>query len=136
MSETVAIDKWLYSLLSTDATLLGAAPGGVHADAAPRGTAFPLVIIALQDATDGMSFNGTRILVRATYQVKVVGQGASYSALDTAAGRIDALLHRASGSVSGGVIYSCVRVEPFRYREDLDGIEYRHLGGFYEIQVQ
>lgn len=133
MSETVAIDKWLYSVLHADATLLAAAPGDVHADAAPRGTAFPLVIFSLQDAFDGMGVNGTRILVRATYQVKVVGQGASYNALDTAASRIDTLLHRTSGAVSGGTIYGCVRVEPLRYREDIDGVEYRHLGGFYEL---
>ena len=136
MSETVAIDTWLYTVLHGDATLLAAAPGDVHADAAPRGSVFPLVIFALQDATDGMGVNGTRILTRATYIVKVVGQATGYKALDTAASRVDTLLHRASGSVVGGTIYSCVRTEPFQYREDLDGVEYRHLGGLYEIQVQ
>lgn len=136
MTQTLTVDKWLYALLSTDATLLGAAPGGVHADAAPRGTAFPVVIFALQDAIDGMSFNGVRILTKATYEVKVVGAVGGYNAIDTAYGRVDALLHRASGSATGGYVYSCFRIEPFRYREDLDGVEYRHLGGLYEIQVQ
>jgi hypothetical protein len=136
MEETNIVASWLYTTLHGDATLLAAAPGGVYEDAAPRGTVFPVVIFALQDAIDSLTVNGVCILVRATYQVKVVTQGASYAALDGAAARINTLLHRVTGSAGGGAIYSSVRVEPLRYREDADGVEYRHLGGLYEIQVK
>lgn len=135
MSEVVRADAWLYGVLHGDATLL-ALVSDVYADVAPEGAAFPLVVSSLVDAGDVLTINGIRILTEAVYQVKVVGQGPSYVSLEAAANRIDALLHKASGSVSGGVIYSCVRIEPVRYAETSGGQAFRHLGGLYEIQVQ
>jgi hypothetical protein len=135
MSEPWVVDRWLYQTLHGDTTLM-ALISGVFADVAPPATVSPFLVYSLQDAIDVGTVNGLRIWTRATYQVRIVTDSESYGAIATAAGRVDTLLHRASGTVTGGVVISCVRVEPFRYTELVSGKMYRHLGGFYEIQVQ
>ena len=134
-NETWTIDSWLYTTLHGDATL-HALVTGVFADVAPLQQAYPFVVFGLQDAGDVLTVNGVRIMTAATYQVRVVTDAESYSAITTAVERIDTLLHRASGSVSGGVIISCVREEPLRYTELQGSKLYRHLGGLYQLQVQ
>lgn len=135
MSETWTIDQWLYATLHGDTTLMALITGAV-ADVAPPGLACPFLVYSLQGAADVGTVNGVRIMTRATYQVRVVTDSESYGAIATAVNRVDTLLHRASGSVTGGVVISCVRVEPFRYTELVSGKLYRHMGGFYEIQAQ
>ncbi len=136
MSEVLTVEKWFYTVLAADATLAPLVPGGFHADLAPEGVSYPLVIWTLIDSGDAMGVNGLRIQTTVRYLVKVVGQTASFVALETAANRIDTLLHRASGSVTGGFVFSCVRLEPVRYTEHSDGQTFRHLGGLYELQAQ
>lgn len=135
MSETWTIDSWLYTKLTGDTTLMTTLTG-VFADVAPFGQAFPYGIIALQDAEDVMGVNGVRILTAATYQVRIVTDATGFGGIKAAADRIDTLLHRASGSVTGGVIISCVREAPLRYTELYQGKLYRHMGGLYRLQVQ
>jgi hypothetical protein len=135
VSEVYLVDTWLYSVLHGDATLL-AAVTGIYADAAPPDAVFPFVVFALQAGADVGTVNGLRIMTRATYTVRVVTDKPGFGAITAAADRIDALLHRASATVTGGAIISCVRVEPLRYTELAAGKMYRHLGGFYEIQAQ
>jgi multidrug efflux pump subunit AcrA (membrane-fusion protein) len=50
--------------------------------------------------------------------------------------RIDAVLHAASGSNVDGVIIACTRLRPFQLTELTDGVQYRHLGGFYRLLAQ
>lgn len=153
MSEVVTIDRWLYQTLHGDATLM-ALVTGVVADVAPPGLACPFLVYALQDGADVGTVNGVRIMTRATYHIRIVTDSESFVAIEPAVNQLDALLHRASGDVTGqitvwddhgepvltpityGTIISCVRTDPFRYTELVSGKMYRHLGGFYEIQVQ
>lgn len=134
-NETCLIDAWLYSTLAGDATLM-ALITGVFADVAPEGQAYPFLVFSLQDAGDVQTVNNVRLLVDATYQVRITTDAESFGAIKTAVERVDTLLHRASGTVTGGVIYDCVRAEPLRYTELQQGRLYRHLGGLYRIQVQ
>lgn len=135
MSETYAADTWLYGKLHTDVTLM-AAVTGVYADMAPESAAYPLVIFALLDGDDLITINGIRIWVTATYEVKVITDAESFSGIKAAVDRIDALLHRASGTVTDGTVYECVRTMPLRYVEQLAGRQYLHLGGLYRLRVQ
>lgn len=123
--------QWAYTRLSGDATLAGLAPGGVHENVAPEGTAEPFVVFSLVTNRDVNAVGQTRALVNADWDVKVVGQGASYAPLVAAADRIDALLH----DVQGGVVISSHRVATIRYVEPSDGTTYRHLGGTYRTQL-
>lgn len=136
MNEAYAVDKWLYTVLHGDATLLAAAAGGIHADAAPMGTTGVYVVYAMMANADLLTLSGVRMFNRNMYVVKAVGEGASYSVVKTAAERIDTLIRRTSGSVTGALILSCVREEIVRYSELVEQKQFRHLGGLYRIQAQ
>lgn len=136
MNESYAVDKWLYATLHGDSTLLAAAPGGIHADAAPMGTTGVYVTYAMMANADLLTLSGVRMFNKNLYIVKAVGAGQSYGVVQTAAERIDALLKRTAGSVTGGLILSCVREEIVRYSELVEQRQFRHLGGLYRIQAQ
>lgn len=135
-NEVVYVDKWLYGVLSGDATLTGLVGARIHAYQAPEGTAFPFVLYSFQGGADVAVVGGIRIFNRGVYQVKAVGKGDTMGALQSIADRIDTLLQGASGSVTGGIILACVREQPLAYAEIDNRIQYRHLGGLYRILVQ
>lgn len=135
MSETYAAETWLYETLHGDATLMAAA-SGVFADLAPSGQALPYVVFSFESGRDLLTVNGVRIWAEAQYAVKGIVEGRSFGALVAIAGRIDALLHRQCGTVSGGIVVECLREEPLRYVEQAGGETYLHLGGLYRIRVQ
>ncbi|MBI4496313.1 MAG: DUF3168 domain-containing protein [Chloroflexi bacterium] len=135
--ESLRIDAWLYSVLSGDATLVSALGGTkVYSDLAPQDAALPYVVFGQQAPHDVMGVGTARIMVTNVYQVKVVGQGGSYQPLQAAADQVDALLHAASGTASGGTVLACVRDAVIRYTETDDGVQYRHVGGLYRITAQ
>lgn len=131
-TELVTIDTWLKTRLAANATL---AALGIHADVVPSDASLPAVVFQFQGGTDLDTINNRRIWVDAVYIVKVVGQTASYSALDTYAGLIDTQLERQSGTAAGGTIYTATREAPFRLAEQTDGKQYRHIGGRYRIRA-
>lgn len=136
--EPAAAEQWLFSKLNADATLttaLGGA-GRIYTHKIPTGAAFPCIFITALDLRDFLKSGPVRIWSATLYCVRVVGQTASLSPLTTAAGRLDAVLHAASGSVAHGTVWGCVRERPFLLSEqDVGGKEYRHLGGVYRIWV-
>lgn len=136
--ETAIVAKWLYTTLSGDATLMSLAPGGVFDVIAPKGTAYPFVQFQFQAGTDLMVIGGYRVLVNSVWMVAVIAQTEELGDVFPAGDRIDALLHRQSGTVTGeGLILSCVRerpVNPPPWPEN--GLVYRRYGGDYRIQVQ
>jgi hypothetical protein len=137
MGETDVVAAWLMGILTGDAALMAAAPGGVWEDVAPEGTAYPFIVFSLQAPTDVNGLGGRRMWTNATYQVKGVDAGQSYTRLSPIADRLDVLLHRQRGAVSGGVVLSCTRDQPVRYSEfdPATGV-YKHLGGLYRIEAQ
>lgn len=136
MIEPVYADQWLYSKLTTDATLASLLSGRVYSYMAPLGAAFPCIIYAYQGGADTAVVGGYRIFNSGQYQVKAVGQGESMAALAAIANRLDTVLHRAAGTVTGGAILACVRERPLSYAEFTNGLRYNHLGGIYRILVQ
>jgi len=136
VNEIPRVDQWLYATLNGDTALM-ALVSGVHNAEAPQGAALPYAIFSFQGGGDVRGVGPTRIMVSALYQVKSVGGGASYGPLKAPVDRIDELLQGASGSVSDGWIYSCVREQPIAYKETSPGgAQFRHLGGLYRIIAQ
>lgn len=136
MSEAIVVDDHLYDTLHGSATLLAAAPGGIHADVAPQGSTTPFVVFSLTDAQDVAVIGGSRVLTDATYLVKGVYEGTSYGPLETVADTIDTLLHNTHATTAKGLILAIVRERPVRYSEDVGGTSYRHLGALYRVQVR
>ena len=111
----------------------------VYADIAPQGTPFPYILMTNTDpGQDVMVTGAIRVMTNAIWVVRGVAQGSQYSAtLKQIADRIDALLHRKEGAISGGgMIVASYREQPFRLPETTNGINYRHLGGQYRTLVQ
>lgn len=139
MAETFTADTWLYTVLS-DVTLAGYATGGIYAHVNPNTTpTFPFVLFQLQaPGADVRGVGPARVMAQALYLVRGVAQANSFGGtLKSIADRIDVLLQAASGTVSGGVVVSCVREQPFALPETgPGGLQYRHLGGIYRLFVK
>jgi len=136
MSEIATVETWLYSVLSDDITLTGLVGSRIYGYVAPRTATYPLVIYQYQGGRDVAGVGATRILTNGVWLVKGVDHETSLTTLKAIEGRIDALLHKASGSVADGQVLACVREEPFSLVEVIDGEQYRHLGGMYRVLVQ
>lgn len=149
MSEIWTAETWLYSKLHGDSTLMALTPGGVHTWPVPAlvpnesGVMVPLsgayVLYQMQTANDIRGVGPARIGVDGLWLVRVVAETNSFGGnLLAAADRIDVLLQAASGTVTAGVIWACVRTEPFQLVELTEGgkRQFRHLGGQYRIWVQ
>jgi hypothetical protein len=137
--ETVVAETWLYSVLTTDATLTGLIGVGekVHAFVAPKGTPPPFVVYQYQGGNDVRGVGPVRIMTGLLYVVKAVTRSKSFSDLKPIAERINVLLHAQHGEAAGGRVVSCVREQPFKLVETSDGgVPFRHLGGIYRINAQ
>lgn len=135
MSELLTADKWLYGVLNGDTALKALTPK-VYALPAPQGTALPYTAYNEISSLDLQAMGAKRIWVNSLYVVRAIFEATSWGGdLEAAANRIDALLHAADGVVTGGVVWACVRQEPFRMVENNGGEQIRHLGGIYRIYV-
>lgn len=134
MAEIFTAETWLYTKLHGDSTLLGLCPGGIHTWPVPTTFAGRYVLYQNQSAVDVRGMGPARIGVNGLWLVRVVDEALSFGgSLQTAADRLDVLLQAASGAVTGGNIWACVREEPFQLVELADGRQYRHLGGIFRI---
>lgn len=133
MSEIVTADRWLKSVLGSDATLAALTPK-VYKLPAPQGAQLPYAAFNMLSAVDLQAVGTARVwsdmlyVVRAIFETNTLGGN-----LELAANRIDVLLQAASGSASSGVVWACVREQPFEMEENNAGQELRHLGGIYRI---
>ena len=135
MAEYVVAAEWLDATLRGDTALM-AEVTDICEHPAPQDAVYPLVTFALHHAEDTMVVGEHRVWADLLMLITVVGQTASTKALQAAAVRIDALLHRASGTTADGQIVSSWRTESFALPDEYEGIQYRRLGGFYELLVQ
>lgn len=110
----------------------------VAIDTAPQGTPFPYVLAGNLSAQDVSKIGAIRVMVDCVYVVRGVIAGQVYSAtLAAIADRVDTLIHRQSGPITGGgSIVASYREQVFRLPEIASGVQYRHLGGHYRVLVQ
>lgn len=135
--EIILAETWLYSTLANDVTLTTLINKRVFSLQPPQGVAFPFIAYQLQAGNDIATMNNKRVMAELVYQVKVIGQTPSPLDLAPIFQQLDALIHnKVNQQVTGGTIYSCVREQSFVQAETDKGIEYRHLGGIYRLEVQ
>jgi len=135
--------KWIFDKLRADTTLTAVLSGGaagIYQDVAPPGAGFPYVVFFLLDPGDTLNTTGTSQVIiwqPTLWLVKGVNQVASYGApLSTIETRIFTVLHKQQATITGGNVWSAVRVRPFQMQETGPGGEqYRHLGGVYRVRV-
>lgn len=132
--EVAAADEWLDSVLNGDATLSTLLSGNGFWNTQPeQQTPFPHGVFQMMSANDYAAVGAYRIWANLTYLVKVIGRTGNYDALNAAVARVDALLHRASGTAADGTVWSCVREQVIRMPEDVSGDQFRHSGAMYRL---
>lgn len=141
---TVAIQEWAVGALRTQqmADALGVpledVPGRIWDSTPPSGATEPYVELIVTEARDIGGVGMTEVMAAAELTVKAVGQAEGYDPLLPVASAIHAALHgQTSVTLTGsGVMLSSRRVRSVAYPEQQQGIEYRHLGGTYAVNVQ
>lgn len=109
MNEDDVVGQWIYSTLVSDATLAAITPGGIHEGMAGEDVVTPYIVYNLVSANDYMVIGGIRVWTDMLWDVMAVSQGNDTRVLRPVSDRIDELLHRASGSIVGGVVLTCTR---------------------------
>ena len=135
------VSGWVYARLVNDPQLQAIAtaqgvelPNKVWEYAAPEGATGWQIIYQRIQASDVAGIN-VRLMAVLRYLIRVVDRGKDWDH-ETVANRIDALFdHVGPFPVADppGTIEGAVRMEPFDQPETIGGVEYRHLGGIYQI---
>lgn len=130
-----AVDTVLYSTLTggTALTALLANSSSVFHTQAPRGAAFPYVVLQLQGGGDQNASPHRR--KELLYTVKAI-TATSMQDAGTIDNQIDALLHGATLTVTNWTNISTMREGDIAYIETTDeGRNYYHNGGTYRVRV-
>ena len=134
-TETIPAETYLYNVLSGDSQLASYGITGYFNGSVPSLQAGPYILYTFISASDNTTMEGYRVNVPIRYIVRAVTQTRDYASLQAMADRIDALLHRSSGTAAGHSIDACVREAPYELIEDRGDLQWRHLGGRYRIWV-
>ncbi len=98
----------------------------------------PFVIVDVAEPRDVNTVPMVEVMVRAEVTVKVVGRAESWEVLGPAYVAIHGALQGTSSVPlnGGGMALTCRRLRAIAYPETTNGVEYRHLGGTYEVFAQ
>lgn len=141
---SVAIQEWVATALQTQevADALGVPVSGVLArvwdSTPPNDASLPYVDVVVAGPRDLGGVGLTEVMATAEVTVKAVGRTEAYEPLQPLARAIHHALHGCTNvPVSGGgLVLSSRRLRSVAYPEQAQGIEYRHLGGTYEVYAQ
>lgn len=128
---------WLYSTLTT-APITGVS--GVYEDAAPEETtshsSIWIEFEAMASGTDVAEVAEQRIWTEYAFLVRAITRGRDTIGLTAIVTEIDNRLHRANGSTADGQVISSTRSQEEQDHWVEQGVEYRALGGIYNVIVQ
>jgi hypothetical protein len=126
---TYTLERMLYSLIAERT--------GKHSwsGVIPAWAVLPQIVFSQVNSEDVSAVGSSgQILIKATYLVKVVNKGTSWDIVSGWADMIDQAL---DGGVheSDGYRLEVVRDRPVGYIEEENGIQYRHMGGYYTLYL-
>lgn len=130
---------WAGAVLSADTQFVASVPGGVHIGAAPRGVAFPVCALWVQDAPEYRTGIGAnRIWTNPTLMVKISAPQDNFAAVRAAASRAHALLDKQMGEAEGSTVIGCVMRRGFPLPEPalINGQQWISFVQLYELYVQ
>jgi len=137
-ADVTRIDQWIYSTLSSNATLNTLVGGRIYGDMAPQGATFPLILFSFLGGADKVLTFRSRF-TNAIYLIRAVGRGSSFNSVEEVADGIDTLLSQIpdNGIVVRDIrIASCTREQPHQRKDMESGVPTVYLGGFYRIRYQ
>lgn len=134
MSLDAAIPQMLETVLGTDTTLTGLAPGGVWNSAAPDPTTGVTVIFSFVSAPDDYTLK-LRLETKFRYLVKAIAPIESSAGAYAAAARIDVLLNDQTPALADGRIFNMRRDGAHNQYEPVGSQSYQHVGAYYLIEA-
>lgn len=139
MAETARARAFVATTLKNDPAMQALMPsiaGRVFDRPAPQGTPYPLVRMEiLSGGNDLIVLGGVRAWASPLILVYVATDKPTTGAIEPIADRMDALLHAASGQVTNGVIWSCIRERGFDNPDTSTVPNVSRLGGEYRVLV-
>lgn len=141
----IAIQEWMVAALTGSQELADALqvpPGDVAArvwdSPPPLDADLPYIILTVTEPVDVGGVPMVEVMARSEATAMVVGQAEAYDPIQPVA---VAMHHALQGVTSvplngGGTMLSARRLRSIAYPEQVNGVEYRHLGGTYEVFVQ
>jgi hypothetical protein len=143
VTEVYVAMRWIHSVLEADSTLCAdrrrLAP--IYDSIGPRADGsiitLPAVVYSLQTPMpDTRVVNSVRLYNGSIYLVRGIAEW-PYTNLDAIAARIDALLHLAKGTISGGEVLSSERESPFEmFEPPSGGSQNKQSGGLFLIRAR
>ena len=129
--------QWMYARLTGDAQVMAVFGTRVYRKVIPQAASYPpsLVMQYMGGGTLAV-INGIRIWSDMLFMIKATGTNGQYTNLRNGMDRVDALLHRATGSVTGAQIIWCeqvneVPIEPVVY----SGETYEQIAVMYRVKA-
>lgn len=137
-NEVPRIHRWLRTVLGADSTLSSAVGGRFYQGFVPEGKALPACVYSVLAFLDDKSPAGPyRLWSKAIVLVKIVAETNSDATIQTAADRIDAVLHGVRGATADMEIDYCDRKRPFYMKDSsVANKTFIHLGGEYELAAR
>ncbi len=134
---TLTSAEWIVGKLKSDATLLSLAGGRVFLSVAPEKTTYPLVIVQPMSCESVLGVGAERIMMSELVLVRAVDLNTTAMVGASIIERVREVLHKASGSVQGGIVLGCAeeRIIP-PYVEVERGQVYRHIGVELRVYTQ
>ena len=142
---TVTFAPGIVGALTADTTLLDGEGAGasiaqrasVHNTIAPDKTAYPFAVFQLVGGPPPHNALGQRAYWEYLYQCRVLDEGPSKATILQALLRIDALLERASLTVTGATVKAILRDAPLPAMSEVEaGTVYQQVGASWRFWVQ
>jgi hypothetical protein len=109
--------------------------GRVYRDQVPQSAPLPAATITLVSATDSNTLGANRAFGSVLVDVRVVGAGVSYGALNPIADRVDVVLQNRSGTDGGVVVVELRREQVQAFVETESGASFAHIIATYRTEA-
>lgn len=135
--EGLTVADWVNDTLTGDATLQGLVGTRVYGDLGPANATYPFIVFTVGETHQVNGVGLSEIFTTVPLTVKAVGKGSSYGPLYPIVARLVELLAGKTNQVASmGLVITAERTGGIQFPEQLNGIEYRHLGAQFEINAQ
>lgn len=142
---SIAMQEWLVAALTGSQELADALqveltdlPARIWDSTPPPEIPLPYISIVVTEPADVNTVPTIEVMARAECTVKLVDEAESYEEIQAPAKAVHVALQGKTNVPlnGGGTMLSCRRLRVVAYPEQTEGIEYRHLGGTYEVYAQ
>lgn len=118
---------FVFSALAADAAFSQAIGGRLYRDQVPQTATLPAATVTLVSSTDMLTLGADRVWASCLVDVRLVAAGPSYSPINAAADRADAVLSHLGGTNGGAQIVEVRREQVMAFLENDAGATFSHI---------